>query len=231
VTIRALLFDFDGTIWDSEVAAFQSWSELYAEHGVEYTLEEYAVRLGTIGGPNPIEELERRVGRALDGESLARRRWERKLELLDTLHPREGVAEYLRSARARGMSLAIVSTDDVVWVTSGLAKLQLDGWWDFIECADGDPARAKPSPVLYESALKRFGLLPHEAIAIEDSPNGILAAKGADLFCFAVSHAVSAQLDLRRADLIVSSLTDISFDELLRLAEEARTSRPHISRR
>jgi HAD superfamily hydrolase (TIGR01509 family) len=219
VSIQALFLDFDGTLWDSEVAGFDSWSEIYEEHDLEFPIEVYATRLGTVGGLDPIAELERRVGRPLDRAAIAGRHRTRKLELLAGLGPRPGVEDYLREARHAGLALGVVSTDDLDWIMSGLRHLGLEGRWDLIECADGDPTRAKPSPVLYRSALDTLSLDPREAVAIEDSPNGILAAKRAGLFCLAVSHAVSERLDLSQADAVTSSLAELPLLDLLRLAD------------
>jgi beta-phosphoglucomutase-like phosphatase (HAD superfamily) len=77
---------------------------------------------------------------------------------------------------------------------------------------------AKPSPALYLTALDRLGLSANEAIAIEDSPNGIRAAKAASLFCLAYANAVTRRLDLHEADVVVESLDDLPFDDLLRAA-------------
>lgn len=219
VAIRALFFDFDGTLWDSEVASFRAWQELYEEHGAVYELAVYALRLGTVGGVDPIDQLEQIVGRPLNHHTLEERRWRRKLELLEGMEPRPGVVDYITEARARGFALAIVSTDSPEWVLGGLERLGLADRWDLIECAEGDLARAKPAPALYRSALDRLQLAVDEAIAIEDSPNGVLAAKRADLFCLAVSHELSEQLDLSRANLVIRSLTELPLAELVRRAE------------
>jgi HAD superfamily hydrolase (TIGR01509 family) len=221
VTIRAVLFDFDGTLWDSETAAFESWREAWAEFGLAFPLEVFAALLGTLGGLDPVAELERRLGRAIDRDDVRSRRWERKLELLDELRPRPGVERWLRDARSMELATAIVSTDDTSWITEGLRKIGLLDGWAFIECAEGDRDRAKPSPALYVSALARLDLAPHEAIAVEDSPNGIRSAKGAGLFCLAVANRVTRQLDLSAADLVIDSLEDLPLHELLTRFEQA----------
>ncbi len=116
MSIRALFFDFDGTLWDSESVGFRSWTEIWSEYGIAFPLEVYATMLGTVGGLDPIEELERRVGHPLERASIQERRVTRQLELLAGLGPRPGIEDYLRDARAAGLSLAIVSTDAVGWV-------------------------------------------------------------------------------------------------------------------
>ncbi|HYX79036.1 MAG TPA: HAD family hydrolase, partial [Actinomycetota bacterium] len=64
--IRALLFDFDGTLWDSESAVFEAYRRLYASHGEELPMERWAAGVGTLGDYDPVAELETRLGRALE---------------------------------------------------------------------------------------------------------------------------------------------------------------------
>jgi beta-phosphoglucomutase-like phosphatase (HAD superfamily) len=91
-------------------------------------------------------------------------------------------------------------------------------------CANGDRERAKPAPTLYLDALERLGVAANEAIAFEDSPNGIAAARTAGIFTVAVPNAVTAQLDLSHADLVVSSLEELPLTELLDVAERPRAA-------
>src|SRR5215204_6322876 len=100
--VRALFFDFDGVLWDSEIAALQSWQEMFAEHGQRMPLDVFATMLGTLGGRDPIDELERLVGSPIDREAIAANRWERKMELVRQLRPRPGVLGYIEEARERG---------------------------------------------------------------------------------------------------------------------------------
>lgn len=101
---------------------------------------------------------------------------------------------------------------------TGLTILGLSDAFDFIECAEGDKSRAKPSPALYLSALARLALSAEDAIAIEDSPNGIHAAKAAGLFCVGHANAVTRQLDLSEADIVVDSLDDLPLADVLQAA-------------
>jgi beta-phosphoglucomutase-like phosphatase (HAD superfamily) len=103
-----------------------------------------------------VAELERLVGPGLDREAVESRRWQRKLELVHALKPRPGILDYIAEARRRGLAVAVVSTDDTEWIMTGLAILGLSDAFDFIECAEGDKIRAKPSPSLYLSALDRL---------------------------------------------------------------------------
>jgi HAD superfamily hydrolase (TIGR01509 family) len=215
LAIKAVFFDFDGVLWDSEVAALDSWRETYAWYGQDLRLDPFATRVGTVGGTDLVAELERLVGTSLDREAVELRRWQRKMELVRELKPRPGILDYIAEARRRGLAVAIVSTDDTEWIMTGLTILGLSDAFDFIECAEGDKSRAKPSPALYLSALERLALSAEEAIAIEDSPNGIHAAKAAGLFCVGYANAVTRPLDLTEADVVVDSLDNLPLSDVL----------------
>jgi len=83
-----------------------------------------------------------------------------------------------------------------------------------LRCRD-DVNHAKPAPDLYIAVLACLGVSPSEAVAIEDSPNGVIAAKQAGMFCVAIPNSITATLDLSQADLVLRSLSDVALRELL----------------
>jgi beta-phosphoglucomutase-like phosphatase (HAD superfamily) len=100
------------------------------------------------------------------------------------------------------------------WVAWHLDRLGQAGGWDCIVCANHDATVAKPRPALYLKALDELGIGASEAAAIEDSPNGVAAAKAAGLFCVAAPNSVTAGLDLSAADIVVDSLADLPLSAL-----------------
>jgi putative hydrolase of the HAD superfamily len=215
--VAAVLFDFDGTIMDSETAVFDAYRRLYAAHGHELRLDEWASGIGTLGGFDPVEELETRLGREIDEAVLEGRSWE---DIASAGDPalRPGVRAYVDGARERGITLGIVSSNDRAWVDRHIERLGVADVWDAIVTADGDEERAKPNPALYLDALAVLGVDASAAVAIEDSPNGIAAAKGAGVYCVAAPNDVTAELDLSGADVVVRSLDELPFARLLELA-------------
>jgi haloacid dehalogenase superfamily, subfamily IA, variant 3 with third motif having DD or ED len=210
-----LLFDFDGTIWDSETAVFRAYARLYEDHGHELPVDRWVQGVGTLDGFDPADELETLLGRDLEREAIDP--W----EALDEVPLRPGVREYLDQARARHLRLGIVSSNSADWIDPHLLRLGIADVWDAILAANGDVDLAKPNPQLYRDALEHLGTVPERAIAIEDSPHGIMAAKAAGLFCVACPNEVTARLDLSAADLVVGSLADLPLDELLERGELA----------
>ena len=212
---RALLFDFDGTLVDTELPAFTAWREVFERHGQVLSLDEWVVCVGTLGGFEPLDHLEELLGAPVDRESIDAERYERELVLVERQQLRPGAGAYLRRASELGLDVAIVSSGRTPWVTANLERVGRHEGWACVTCANGDPVRAKPLPCLYEEALETLGLEPEEAIAFEDSANGIRAAKAAGIFCVAVPNEVTGGLDLSEADVRLTSFEEASLDEVL----------------
>jgi HAD superfamily hydrolase (TIGR01509 family) len=216
MAVRAFLFDFDGLIIDTEYAARAGWEQLYRDHGQELPTDLWATLVGTTHAPwNPMDHLEELVGVPLERESLNERRRTHELALIEAEELRPGIADYLEAARERGLRRAIVSSSTRAWVDMHLERLEEAVGWDAFCTADRDPARAKPAPTLYLEALDLLGVTADEAVAFEDSPNGVLAAKAAGVFCVAVPNEVTRDLDLAEADVLVPSLASLPPAELL----------------
>jgi HAD superfamily hydrolase (TIGR01509 family) len=213
--IRAVVFDFDGLILDTEVPEFQTWQEIYQAHGCELALEVWAMGLGTSADAfDPCAHLEAQLGKLLDREVIIQQRCQRYHELLGATSALPGVREYIAEAKRLGLRLGVASSSSREWVVGHLTELGLSAYFDCIKCRD-DVARVKPDPALYQAVVETLALQPHQAIALEDSPNGITAAKRAGLFCVAVPNPLTRQLSLAHADLLVSSLADLPLPQLL----------------
>lgn len=216
--IRALLFDFDGLLLDTESASHSAWLEVFKGFGHEFPSSDWVATIGTLKTFDSIGHLEA-LGVELDRETVAERRRRRRDELLAERELHDGVGDYLDEAVRRGLKTAIVTSSNRDWVVGHLARFGRDEGWDAIVCADGDERRAKPDPALYLEALDRLGVAAAEAIAFEDSPNGVRAATTAGIFCVAVPNSLTRGLDLSVADLVIESLADVLPAELLRQIE------------
>jgi HAD superfamily hydrolase (TIGR01509 family) len=212
--IRAIVFDFDGLILDTEEPVYRSWLEVYREHGEELPFERWVEIVGsTTGSFHPQHHLEERLGRSLTREVLDRRIGRRtELILAQSLLP--GVVQHIESAKAMGLKLGVASSSTRDWVSGHLERLGILDSFDCVRCRD-DVANAKPEPDLYIAVIECLGVLASETIAIEDSPNGVLAAKRAGLRCVAIPNSITASLDLSQADLVLNSLADVTLADLL----------------
>lgn len=215
--IQGLIFDFDGLMVDTESPAYDSWLEIYREHGCDLPLTQWAAVLGGSGKEfDPCAYLEQQVGCELDRDVLSARRWQRKLELVAKQPLLPGINAYLDEAKRLGLKLGVASSSSRRWVVGHLDRLQVSGLFDAIICAD-NVTQVKPDPEIYHVAVAALGLQPEQVIAIEDAPNGVLAAKQADLFCVAVPNFLTGQLPLDHADIRVTSLSDVPLVSLLAL--------------
>jgi HAD superfamily hydrolase (TIGR01509 family) len=214
MAVRALLFDFDGLIVDTESPALAAWRWVYAQHGQELTLDRWSAAIGTLGGFDAFAHLEELVGAAPD-ETVLSRRLEHELTLVEAEDLRPGIADYLADAERLGLKKAIVSSGSRDWIDLHLRRLERLHGWDAIVTADRDNSRAKPRPTLYLEALDQLDVKAEEAIAFEDSPNGVTAAKAAGIACVAVPNAVTAALGLDEADLVLDSLADLPLTRLI----------------
>jgi HAD superfamily hydrolase (TIGR01509 family) len=214
VNFDALVFDFDGLILETETPSLQSWSEIYREHGHEVPMEKWHGYLGADRGFEPVDYLAALVGEGLDRAATQERRDKRKNELIEALDVMEGVRAYIDDARRLGLRLAIASSSSRRWVVGHIERLRIHAFWDAVVTRD-DVSRTKPSPDLYLLAVQRLGVVPSRAVALEDSPNGIAAAKDAGLRCVAVPNALTRDLDVSRADVRLDSLAEMPLERLL----------------
>jgi HAD superfamily hydrolase (TIGR01509 family) len=218
--IRAIVFDFDGLILDTEEPVYRSWLEVYQAHGEDLPFERWVEIVGsTTAVFHPQHHLEERLGRPLPKKVLDRR-IARRTEMILANAPLPGVVQQVDAARARGLKLGVASSSTGEWVRGHLVRL---GILDRFECVRSrdDVAKAKPDPDLYVAVLECLGVPADEAFAIEDSPHGVTAAKRAGLRCVAIPNTITASLDLSHADVILGSLADVSLDELIRRIEAA----------
>ncbi len=222
--MQGLIFDFDGLIVDTELAAFQTWQEVYHEHGCVLPLTTYAQCIGSPGAFDTHAHLESQLGRSLDRTAIKTQRRQRYVAMTQGQGVLPGVREYLAEAKQRGLTLAVASSSPREWVAGHLAQFGLDGYFDALRCAD-DAKRLKPDPELYQLALTALGLSPEQAIAFEDSPHGVTAAQRAGLVCVAVPNAVTCQLPLDHADLCLTSFTDLPLGQLLIQVEQTQGRR------
>jgi HAD superfamily hydrolase (TIGR01509 family) len=217
VAIRALIFDFDGLILDTETSAYESTREVYAEHGLDLPLAEWQQIIGTADHPHWTDLLEHALGAAIDRAEVRPRRDRRKLELLAPEVVLPGVSDLLVEAADAGLGVAVASSSPAEWVDAHLERLDLDHRFAHVitrSDLDGDVTRTKPAPDLYELALRALGADPSRSVAFEDSPNGLAAAKAAGLFCVAVPGGVTRGLDFSAADVVVDSLAEVRLAEL-----------------
>ncbi|WP_019911733.1 HAD family hydrolase [Paenibacillus sp. HW567] len=214
--IKGIIFDFDGTIIDTETAWYTAFKEAYEEHGVELTLEQYSGCIGTsLNSFNPYEYLMTELNLDINKEEFraAVRARHDKLMEVETIRP--GIQHYLDSARAAGLRLGLASSSSLEWVEKYLKQLGIREYFDCIRTSD-HVKNVKPDPELYNQTLSCLGLAPEEAIAIEDSPNGSKAAAAAGIQCVVIPNEITRFLEFDAVHHQIESLGELDFDQAVR---------------
>ncbi len=217
--IDALIFDFDGVIIDTETPDYVTWQEVFESHGVEL---ERSLWTRFIGGGREtfdvFQHLEDLTGTLVDREAIRSSKRERYLSLIDANPLLPGVVDYVGEAKRLGLKLGVASSSSVAWVEGHLSARHLLEEFDSVVGAD-DVSAVKPDPELYTAVVSRLGTRPENAVAIEDSANGVTAAKRAGLFCVAVPNPMTEELPVDQADLRLRALSDFSLTDLLEKLE------------
>lgn len=218
--MKALIFDFDGLILDTETPDYHSWQKVYQAYGLELPLDLW---LTFVGGTSettfePHDYLEKKLNSKVDREQIWVSRRKSYLNHLEDLPVMPGVKELLDASKLRGLKLAVASSSPENWVSGHLTRLELSAYFDAIVTAD-DVEETKPNPALFLLAAEKLGVQPNEAIVLEDSPNGVNGAKRAQMFVVAVPNSITAGADLSAADLLLPSLDQITLDDLLAKAQ------------
>ena len=220
--IKALIFDFDGLIIDSETPELQVWREAFAAHGRELRMETWS---SVIGRPNTYFNMysyfREYVNPAADLETMRLELRARVVALTLQQPVLPGVHDYLRDAAAKGLAVGLASSSSRAHVHGHLARLKLLQHFHATRCFEDTEAH-KPDPAPYLAVLGDLGVSAGEAMALEDSPNGIAAAKAAGIFCVAVPNAVTRVLSLDHADYRIESLADEPLEQVIARAEERR---------
>ena len=229
--LRAIIFDFDGVIVDSENLIFQLTQQMAAQEGWTVSEEEYFRDYLALDDRGIIEHLYQSHGRPVD----ARRRdkliaWKFRAyqEIIrDGLPPMPGATEFVRKVATR-YPLAIASGSLRVEIEHLLGKLGLRDCFAVLATAD-DCARSKPDPEVYLKGLARLGDLPalreppplaSQCLAIEDAPLGVVAAQAAGIRCLALAH--SQPLDqLCHADWLAREFAEVDLEQIERQFDQA----------
>jgi HAD superfamily hydrolase (TIGR01509 family) len=215
--IKALIFDFDGLIMDTESPEVDGWKAIYAGYGQEFPLQTWIrdVVGSSVANFDPAANLAAITGRSFDLSSLHARVRAYRLQKLATLSALPGVTGYVQAARRLGLRLAVASSSPHAWVEGYLAQLGLLDNFEAKLCRE-DVQRIKPDPELFLAVLDALKLGADEALVFEDSPNGVLAARRAGIRVVAVPNPITAHTTIEGASLVLASLAELPLEELLK---------------
>ncbi|MGC4016271.1 MAG: HAD family phosphatase [Luteolibacter sp.] len=204
--MKAVLFDFDGVLVDTEWAIYDAWHRTFRAHGHPLPLEIYTRCIGSdFNTWSPKTHLEELTGSSFDWHELDLKRQEEIVRDLTGEGPMPGAVALLETLIARGIPRAVVSSSSHHWVDGWLDRLGMMGLFDTVVCR-GDAPQIKPAPDLFLEGARRLGFAPEECLVIEDSLNGVKAARAAGCPVWAVPNRVTACLDFSLADAVLPSL-------------------------
>ena len=212
---KAIVFDFDGLIVDTEVPEYEAWLGIFRSYGVDLPLSVWTPHIG--GGHDGFDiyaHLAELTGMRVDRDELRDRRRADFAELFKYAVPLPGVEDYIATARERGMRIGIASSSTHPWVDPKLEQIGLSDAFDTVVCSE-DVGSAKPDPASYLRALADLGVTSDETFALEDSPTGVHGAKNAGLLCVAVPGTMTRDRSYDHADMRLESLADMPLDELM----------------
>lgn len=209
--IRALVFDFDGLILDTETPLVEAWARVHLEAGVPFQRHQALSLVGHVDVAfDPWSAFPVEVNR--DQLEQAYRRHKQTLLASERVLP--GVEALLTAAAQRGLRLGVASNSDHAHVDAHLRRLGLLHRFHAVVCRD-DVAAGKPAPDVYLGVLSRLGVAPHEAVAFEDSVPGHEAAHAAGIRVVVVPNPSTAQFEFPRAWRRLPSLAGLALDSLL----------------
>ena len=214
--LKALIFDFDGLILDTETPEVLVWQSIYRDHGFELPLDEWKKTIGGYGISNfdAAEHLALLSSGRLDPVS-SKARYRKETEAIIHASPiLPGVVDMIEQAKAAGIKVAIGSSSPHSWVDTHAKRLNIFHYFDFITCQDDvAPGRTKPNPDIYLKSQERLKVQKNEAVVCEDSLNGVEASRRAGIFVVAVPNQLTSQMNVR-GDLTVSSIAELTLQDL-----------------
>jgi HAD superfamily hydrolase (TIGR01509 family) len=219
--IKGVFFDQDGVIIDTERDGHRvAFNETFKEFGYpfEWGVDEYHQLLQVAGGKERMKHYYQTKGFGVEVkpeelDELIPRMHKRKtavfIELIESgrLPLRPGIHRFMKEIVAAGLKIGVCTTSNEKAAHAVATKILADIPFDFVLAGDV-VSKKKPDPEIYNLALQKTGLKPDECVVIEDSRNGVLAAKAAGMHVVATTNVYTEKEDLREADVVLTCLGD-----------------------
>jgi beta-phosphoglucomutase family hydrolase len=210
--IEAVIFDMDGVIIDSEPIHKVINDKIYKELSIEVTDEEYMSFIG-VTGVRMWSYLKEKHGLKPTVEELIQLQYERNIENLKTSKekPIPGVVEFLTSLKTAGIPAAVASSSKLEVVEMVMKLFNIRDYFKLV-VGGNNVKKGKPDPEIFLLAADKLGVSPKNCIVVEDSANGVRAAKAAGMKCVGFRNVNSGNQDISPADLIVDDLRKLDVE-------------------
>jgi HAD superfamily hydrolase (TIGR01509 family) len=210
--LHAFVFDFDGTLIDTETPLFEAARQVFRDHEVDLELEWWAPHVGTTVEPDIIGELERRLNRGVDRSAASARVRELNRAGVANARTRPGAIELITEAVAHGIGLAVASNAPRSWIEQHLDRVGLLQHFSVVVSID-DVRYGKPHPEPFATAARLLGADPGKSLGFEDSTVGVASAVAAGLYTVAIPGALTGEVHrYDEAHRVVPSLNDVSVE-------------------
>ncbi|HEV8440289.1 MAG TPA: HAD family phosphatase [Methylomirabilota bacterium] len=204
----AIIFDMDGVLVDSEPLGLEAMRRVMARHGVAYTEVDNEQFLG-VTTPESCRVLKARHGLLASETELAREYVEHMIALISaTPRPMPGVPTVLAKMHGGGRRMALASSAEPQLIATNLSALDLHRFFEVV-VSGVEVGRSKPAPDIFLETARRLGVAPPGCLVVEDSRNGLLAAKSAGMACAVVPCAATRHQDFGAADYSLEALSDL----------------------
>lgn len=210
--MKAVIFDMDGVLVDSQPYHFKADIDTMAEYGVIKDQKFYESFAGTLTADR-MRTLKEMFGLDVPVEEMTIKRENMILDIMgkEDIKPVSGIPEFLRSIKEKGLTTAVASSSDYKLINLILDRLKIAKYFDSVT-SGSDVKRGKPSPDVFLLAAERIGIEPAECLVVEDSENGVKAAKAAGMKALGYINPTSGKQDLSLADFITDDFKKISID-------------------
>ena len=211
--LKALIFDFDGVIVDTET----QWYEIYRdwlkeEYNYDLNIRDYLVCVGA-NSRELFAFLREAIGPEVDGEAFERSATDEFIRRSSVLPLMKGVEALIKDAKARGLKLAIATSATRRKPESHLKRLGFLEYFDAFSTAELCE-NIKPAPDLFLKAAELLKVSPEECLAIEDSGNGLISANRAGMRCLLVPNDITRHCEFEPCYKRVDSLADVDLTEI-----------------
>ncbi len=228
--VKAVLFDCDGTLVDSEYSHYLSWKHALLELDADLLLDEYFHYVGKSADVNA-KLLAEKIGRDVPDQILKMKREFYEVLCKEGLPPIASTVGFLKQLGLRkeslGVKIGVCSAARKGEILEHLRSLEIEHLIDIVLSGEDDLEEYvdvegvnKPKPYIYLHAMKGVGVLPENTIVIEDSLPGVIAGITAGCFTIAIPSDYTVQQDLSRADMMIKSFAGISVDDFFKMIEQ-----------
>lgn len=212
--MKAFIFDMDGVIIDSEPMHNATLSEMLKEYNITAD-EDYMFTLSGLNISAMYHKVKKEKGLSIPADIFIDEYNSRILSHVQTnkIEAINGIYKLLLDLKKYNVPTAVASSSPIEFIKANIAKLNFNEYFQFL-LSGNEVKHGKPAPDIYLTAAQRLDVLPQECIVLEDSHNGVTAAKAAGMTCIGFQNPNSGTQDISKADMIVDSVTQIDISVL-----------------